>query len=330
MLMQIIRTDMITMRFLYITEGEGLHFIDFEAYPIKPPMLYFLAKNQTHYWHIQSSIKGYAMLFPEEFLGVLGADNMREHDINFFQLVERTPYLSIGDDNKSMLKQIVDDLATEFNREKSRSLSLLRAYLHVLITQLRRSYLDHQTGEYIETAPHYVNQFQQLLSQHFITEHSVQYYADKIGISTTHLNDSVKNATGNTPGQLIRQKLVVEAKRLLVHSSATVSEIGYHLNFEDSSYFARFFKRETEMSPSVFRHQFSNNINETEQSKEQGILLLFYIYYCLLFRSHRIHRIASSLALSEVRTERFSIKSPLSPALKSAILSKLGSVSQIE
>ncbi|KAG1694966.1 HTH-type transcriptional activator CmpR [Nymphon striatum] len=69
-------------------------------------------------------------------------------------------------------------------------------------------------------------QFSQLVSEHFISEHSVKDYANKIGISTSHLTDTIKAVTGQSPGNIIRQKLAVEAKRLLVQSNASIAEIG--------------------------------------------------------------------------------------------------------
>ena len=94
---------------------------------------------------------------------------------------------------------------------------------------------------------------EQLVSKQFVTKQSVADYADQLGVTVNHLNKTVKAATGYTPGQLIRQEIVLEAKRLMQHTDLTATEIGYRLAFDDPSYFGRFFKREVGVSPGQFR-----------------------------------------------------------------------------
>ncbi|KAG1694968.1 HTH-type transcriptional activator CmpR [Nymphon striatum] len=83
-----------------------------------------------------------------------------------------------------------------------------------------------QLKSHAKTTSPIARQFSQLVSEHFISEHSVKDYANKIGISTSHLTDTIKAVTGQSPGNIIRQKLAVEAKRLLVQSNASIAEIG--------------------------------------------------------------------------------------------------------
>lgn len=83
----------------------------------------------------------------------------------------------------------------------------------------------------------------------------MQDYAAKIGISASHLSDTIKAVTGVSPGHIIRQEIALESQRLLAHSQLTAAEIGYRLNFDDPAYFGRFFKRECGQSPSAFRYQ---------------------------------------------------------------------------
>ena len=143
----------------------------------------------------------------------------------------------------------------EFSRKSDRSLSMLRAYVHILIVTLFRIHAREQNEKILDKSNVMVREFRQLVAENFITMRSVQEYADLIGISTTHLRDTVKEITGYSPGQLIRQEIIFEAKRQLANTEATTAEIGYALNFEDTSYFSRFFKRETGTSPSTYREE---------------------------------------------------------------------------
>lgn len=238
---------------LYICGGEGTHIIDFEPHPIQPPVFYFLSKDQVHFWQLEKPLKGYALLFPEEFLGFPSQSVIRAQDLAFFQQAGHALSLAIGPENQAMIRSLLEGIGEEFKHEATRSLSVLRAYLHILLTKLNRLYLADCPDKYSAKTSSLVRQFRQLVAEHFLTEQAVQDYANRIGISSSHLTDTVKAVTGFTPGQLIRQKLALEAKRLLAHSNATVAEIGYRLNFDDASYFGRFFKREVGMSPAAFR-----------------------------------------------------------------------------
>lgn len=140
-------------------------------------------------------------------------------------------------------------------RKSDRNLSVLRAYVHILLVNLFRIYASQQKDDITDTSNAMVREFRQLISENYLTVRSVQEYADLIGISATHLRDTVKDITGYSPGQLIRQEIIFEAKRRLANTEATTAEIGYGLNFEDTSYFSRFFKREVGKSPSHYRQE---------------------------------------------------------------------------
>ncbi len=240
---------------LYICDGEGTHIIDFEPYPVQPPVFYFLSQGQIHFWQLRKPLKGYALLFPEEFLGFPSSDLIRAHDFTFFHHVGHAPYLSVGQEHLTMISGLLEGIEQEFHNENARSLSVLRAYLHILLTQLHRLYLVDHPDEHSRQHRHWCvnlnNWYQNIFSQNI----QFRIMPGESGSAPAILETLLKHVTGYAPGHFIRQKLILEAKRLLAHSNATVAEIGYRLNFEDSSYFGRFFKRETGMSPVAFRQQ---------------------------------------------------------------------------
>ena len=84
---------------------------------------------------------------------------------------------------------------------------------------------------------------------------SVREYAELLHVTPAHLSESVRLETGSAAGDVIRRRLLLEAKRLLLHSELTVSEIAFDLGFEDSSYFSRFVRRGVGFSPVDFRNE---------------------------------------------------------------------------
>jgi AraC-like DNA-binding protein len=100
-----------------------------------------------------------------------------------------------------------------------------------------------------------VRRFRQEVEKFFRTSRAVADYARALGVTTSHLNESLRIETGLTAKEMIRARLVLEAKRLLLHSELNMAEVGYDLGFEDPSYFSRFVRRELKASPQTFRER---------------------------------------------------------------------------
>ena len=98
-----------------------------------------------------------------------------------------------------------------------------------------------------------VDALRRLVEEQFRKERLLGFYAGKLAMTPDRLNDHVKRATGVTAGHLIRQRVLTEAKRQLVFTTQPIHEIAYDLGFADPSHFARFFRKQTGMTPQSFR-----------------------------------------------------------------------------
>jgi AraC family transcriptional regulator, transcriptional activator of pobA len=101
------------------------------------------------------------------------------------------------------------------------------------------------------------------LEENFRTTQSVSGYAKLLKISSDRLGKAVQERSGRPAGEIIRQRLLLEAERLLAHTEMTVSEIAYGLNFQDPAYFSRFFRRLTGQSPGEFRQGLPEKYQES-------------------------------------------------------------------
>ena len=241
---------------LYVTGGAGTHCVDFNSYQIEPHTFYFISPGQVHYWETTVPLEGDILLFTDDFLLLAPADYMVLQEFSFFHTVESSPMLHLHEADLMQVTPLLRAIAEEFKSYDFRSASVLRSYLHILLVQIQRIFVvrEAESGNgQDKVAQDLTRQFKQLISKHFLAEQSVQGYARQLGVPVNHLNESVKAATGYTPGQLIRQEIVLEAKRLLQHTDLTVTEVGYRVAFDDPSYFGRFFKREVGTSPGQFR-----------------------------------------------------------------------------
>lgn len=249
---------------LYVTGGNGSHFIDVEGYPIEPNTFYFISPGQVHYWETAGQpIEGHILLFPEDFLLLAPGDFMVLHELSFFHSFQENFALQLDDTEHGLIKPWIDAIANEYKTPIYRSETVLRAHLHVLLVYVQRicARQNIRTKQSPDSAPHkLVRQFKRLVSQQYHTEQSVSAYADQLGVTVKRLNSGVKSLTGQTPAQLIRQESVMEAKRLFAYTEMTAAEVGYRLGFNDPSYFSRFFQRETGVSTIEFRRRHSGKI----------------------------------------------------------------------
>ena len=93
----------------------------------------------------------------------------------------------------------------------------------------------------------------ELIEQNYIREHSVEFYAAKLSLGKKRLNVLAVEALGLTVKQLIQQRLLLQAKRMISMGHSTSKEIASDLGFHDASYFSRFFRQNAGVTPEEFR-----------------------------------------------------------------------------
>jgi AraC-like DNA-binding protein len=234
-----------------VTRGGGEHIIDFKAHPVSPPQLFLVAPGQVHLWRHGETVEGRVILYKRDFLALDPGEPGRHNGVPLMFSFERNPRLKPTAADTEVISRLFDEMLKEYIARRPKWISVIRSYLHILMVVLRRmADLEEASGS---QAAALVGHFKQLVAERITSERSVQGYARQLGVSRGHLSNTVKEVTGLTPREIIQQHLVLEAKRLLVHSELTAAEIAYRIGFDDPSYFGRFFRRETRSSPGQFR-----------------------------------------------------------------------------
>jgi len=95
--------------------------------------------------------------------------------------------------------------------------------------------------------------YEKLIEQHYLQHRMPKYYAELLCVSPGYLNSICKELLGLSAGNMIRNRIVLEAKRMLINFDLTVTEVAYKLNFNDNSYFCKFFRNQAGVSPETFR-----------------------------------------------------------------------------
>ncbi|MFH9419749.1 AraC family transcriptional regulator [Streptomyces sp. NPDC017529] len=244
---------------VYVTGGAGTHVLDLARLPLRPPHLCFITPGQVHYWDRVSGLRGWVILFTDDFLLAHPGDRDA-----LAELGER-PWIHPGPGDAARLTGLVGEMLREYGERAPSFVSVLQAQLHILIARaLRLSAPDGTpgprgtggaggSGEAGGRPALVAREFTRLLAQHGPGGRTVRSYADELGVSVGHLADLVKRSTGRTPGALIRHAQTVEAKRLLSGTQLTVAQVARRTGFADPAYFCRFFRRETGLSPGDFR-----------------------------------------------------------------------------
>jgi AraC-like DNA-binding protein len=241
---------------IWIEEGKSLQVIDFREYEMSKGSLFFISPGQVHRFEEWKRVKGGSVLFTADFFLQDQGNNEQLFELIFLDNVYFQPHLTPGKTNFSEIVRTIHLIAEEKGRDDP-SRSILRSYLHILMAQIKRCVEADPSN--IVARPYLLlfKQFQRLLETNFLENLAPGDYAEKLNITPHHLNHVVKQVTGKTSTEVIRERSVLEAKRLFMFTDLSVSEIAARLNYFDSSYFTKIFKGTTGKSPSEFRRGIS-------------------------------------------------------------------------
>jgi AraC family transcriptional activator of pobA len=243
---------------LFWLNGRGRFFCDFHEYAIASPTLIFVSPGQVHSWAPQPALEGPMACFTQAFYDGAEPPPSPLLRLPFWYSAEAPPLLAVPPREAVQIDKLWHDLATEAAASEEGHEEMLRLQFRLLLLTAARIYRRTRSDTPVAARPAQaiVHQFRMALEAHFFEVRSVSAYARMLKITSGHLSESVLHHTGQTAGELIRERLLLEAQRLLVHSSMNVAEIAVALQFEDPSYFSRFFRRSTGTSPGEFRDRF--------------------------------------------------------------------------
>jgi len=239
------------------TEGTGTHEIDFNSYDIKPGRVFFLKPGQTHFWKFETEPQGFICFHSQEFYELKFLDHKLQ-TFPFFYSNQNPPFVELPPKKLEELNQKFQDAYSEYlQTHLFKALKIVNLINHIYI-ELARAYIVNVNLEKLNSF-NYSNTLEtleRLINIHFYKEKFPKFYADQLNISTKHLNRVVKQTIQKTTSQLISERIILEAKRLMAHSSGNLANIAYTLEFSDYAYFSKFFKSKTGMTPLEFRKKY--------------------------------------------------------------------------
>ncbi|GAB3227323.1 helix-turn-helix transcriptional regulator [Hymenobacter seoulensis] len=238
---------------LYVTHGHGTHTIDLVSYPLQPGTLFFMTPGQVHHWHLSDDAQGYVVLFGADFyLSRYPGERLFEYP--FFNHVYQ-PVLCLSTPDAELLP-LFERMWQEQAAPAPQQDEVFRSYLHICLELAARHYpaaAPKPATEEPRHAQQLLRAFGTLINQYFRTQREVQLYADLLHVSPNHLNALCRRHLGKTASALIQERVLIEARRLLRHTPATIAQVADTLGFDDASYFSRYFRKHAGQTPEAFR-----------------------------------------------------------------------------
>lgn len=248
---------------LHIRGGTGEATFGDAVHPIQPPCMISMPPGHVHGYRFSKDMNGCVITLVAQRLptGFSGQNRLGEW--------LASPHMTTlhGDHpDAAYLVETLDRIEAESSAGHVNRSGLLESYLSTaLLLASRIGSVNPGSGKALGRDERRLEMLVSLVSQHFREHQPIGFYADRIGVSPTHLNRISRSIAGLTVGQLLTRKLIDEAKRELVFTASTVQQTAFSLGFSDPAYFSRFFTAEVGLTPRAYR------LNEWEMlAKEQA------------------------------------------------------------
>lgn len=234
-----------------VENGEGCGIIDFKEQHFSSGDAFLIQPGQVHRFINSENAEGWLLMTDSSFV-----DSAEKCIFDDFSLFASS--LHIDEQRRNELKQIATLLAGRMDcimnkQTKATARRLAETFIGIVAEAVQG--INLQQTKHSHRQMEIVLSFRRLLAEHLATSRQPSYYASLLNISTVYLNEVVKGVIGMNATLYIKNEVVLQAKRLLVHTDLAVKEISGRLGIDDYAYFSRLFTQTTGISPTLFRER---------------------------------------------------------------------------
>ena len=244
-----------TYSIFWIADGEGTYHIDFKKYDFNGNIIFFLSPGQVFSVESEAIKKAYKLSFKQDFYCVETHDKAIACNGMLFNNIYETPYVTPNATQTRKLEFIIQSIIEEINTESTAQYDMLQSLLKQFIIASVRIKNQSLPPNHLKDETKLFKDFSVLVEKYHKQFHSVTHYAERLGVSPKSLAKHFQKIGTQTPSDLIKEKLLLEAKRALRYTDTTVKEIAYELGFNDPTYFSRFFTKAVQKTPLQFRKE---------------------------------------------------------------------------
>lgn len=234
-----------------IKSGHSVQSVDFVEYHLSDGDILYIPPGSVHQISAATVSEALIILAKQELFDVEQASLLRNHP-GFLPLYASYK-VTLPSGETEVWQTQLESLITLYEKEDYPSYKLLMQYQLVGLMLFIYQWIE-QPKQPIDSNS-LVLQFTKLLETSYRQEHSVQYYAEALSVSSRKLNQQLKAATGRGTQDWLIDRVILEARRELIYSDLSVKEVAFGLGFQDNFYFSRIFKRRIGQSPDRFRQE---------------------------------------------------------------------------
>lgn len=239
--------------------GGGKHHLDFETLEITSKSLQFISPGQAHLVNRALDSNGHIILFSREFYFMDVHDRNLLFEMPFLNNNTRKPVIQLNDAEYEKFHALIQMMYEEEKSEQQYRQQAMRSLLNLFLVNCKRLFRDEDNKGSTSSE---INAFRDMLEKNFHQWHKVHDYAVALNLSEKQLSEMVKKHTGQNVLEFIHDRILLEAKRLLLHDDLSAKEIAHLLNYEDPSHFIKFFKKKTDLTPLEFRETMRKKYHE--------------------------------------------------------------------
>lgn len=246
------RTDF--YHIFWFREGSPTHLVDFEPIPLQPNSLLFVNKNRVHLFDPAGDYDGKCLIFTDQFFCQTDRDRQFLRSSILFNDLLDVPQLQLST-IAPLVAGFFQEIEGEIRHPADRvQPDILHNLLHNLLLHAEREKRRHGFVEIPKSIDlEYTLAFRDSLEACFHLLKPVSDYAAQLTISEKRLTQATAKVLGKTPKVLMDERVLLEAKRLLVHSHQSVKEIGFALGFDEPTNFIKYFRKHVGQPPGAFR-----------------------------------------------------------------------------
>ena len=248
------------------TGGSGYHTIDFQQFPVAPGSMYFMVPGQVHSWNFSGEVTGYIVNFSSALLLSFLKDERYLEQFRFFSGIAAEGVVHLPQDTVKDIIHCFTSIIAELKQKDQFSNQAIGIRLLSIFIAVTR--INPATLHKLHNNPNQLvlYNFRKLVDEHYSRLKLPKEYAELLYITPNHLNALCKDQLGKPAGEVIRDRVLLEAKRLLTIGAMSIAEIGYGLGFADNSYFTKFFRKYSGATPEAFRKGLNENTIEIKQT----------------------------------------------------------------
>jgi AraC family transcriptional regulator, transcriptional activator of pobA len=236
----------------FIEKGSGTCMLDENKITIEPGVVMFTSPGQVRRWNIIETLNGYVLFFEKDFLNLFFTDDLFLYRFQYFHQYSCPASMKMSAEGFIHALKLVQNVEEEFEHLQNDSGHFVRAILYQLLVILNRCYADNYHVQSDTSIHPNFFRFRSLLEKEFMSYHRVSAYAQRLKISSAHLNKICRQYSGLSAQQMVHHKLISEVKKQL-RNNRSVKEIAYEFDFSDPSNFNRFFKKLTGTTAQQYR-----------------------------------------------------------------------------